>query len=183
MDAGVLVARQLHRQSILDLVAEHEGPVLPSARLVRPETVSTSRMPRGGTASVVVVDTAWNAAEARTMVETLQATWPLRLRASGHCVDTESLRVAAWNDLAWRGIQLRGVRSSSAVPQFALRAMTMFLDVEPVYPDEWLDVALRQLAKAPVVPVISRLNHKHLLGVVADADVGLAYGHGDAHHT
>ena len=33
---GFLVARQLHRQSILDLVASHEGAALPSSRLARP---------------------------------------------------------------------------------------------------------------------------------------------------
>jgi CIC family chloride channel protein len=166
-----LVARQLHRQSILDLVAEHEGAILPSARLVRPDApLHVEDAMRPMPSSVLIVDNTWSSAEARAKFEASSAERALLQGASGHWVvaDIEALRAAAQDEHEWTAIQRGG---SPADPG----AVSRFHDVEPVYPDEWLDVALRQLAKAPIVPVISRLNHRHLLGVVTDADVRRAY--------
>ena len=169
-----LVARQLHRQSILDLVAEHEGAVLPSARLVRPEApLHVEDAMRPALESVLVIDTAWSAAEARTMVERAAASRTLLQQPSGQWLvaDTALLLEATRNEDTWSVIRL-------GAPLATPGGAPGFKDVEPVYQDEWLDVALRQLAKAPVVPVVSRLNHRHLLGVVTDADIRQAYGLG-----
>ena len=127
---GFVVARQLHRQSILDLVAQHEGAALPSARLVRDERPLhvedvMSAPPRNGSA-------------------------PLRVTHRPH---------GGW-------VLLQG-----EAPDVAQARV-----LEPVYPDELLDVALRRLARAPLVPVISRLDESRLLGVVTYEDVRRAYG-------
>ena len=47
--------------------------------------------------------------------------------------------------------------------------------VAAAYPDELLDVALRLLGSAPVVPVVSRLDEHQVLGVVTLDDVKRAY--------
>ncbi|MBA2354669.1 MAG: chloride channel protein [Acidobacteria bacterium] len=168
-----LVARQLHRQSILDLVAEHEGAVLPSARLVRPEAplhVEDAMAPTPSS-SVLVLDVAWSAAEARAMLDNSATTRVVVQGRSGRwaVADVAAARVAAEHELAWAAVQHGDFRTDGM-------AASGFLSVEPVYPDEWLDVALRQLARAPLVPVISRLNHRQLLGLVDQADVRRAYG-------
>jgi len=128
---GFLVARQLHRQSILDLVAEHEGASLPSARLLR--------------------------AEAPLHVEDAMSPPPATPEAA-------PLRVAHRPQGGW--VLLEGDEPDLA------RARLL----EPVYPDELIDVALRRLARAPLVPVISRLDEARLLGVVTYDDIRRAYG-------
>ncbi len=54
-----------------------------------------------------------------------------------------------------------------------------FVSVGVIYPDELLDVAIRLLARAPVVPVVSRVDEHELLGVVTVADVRQAYRFND----
>ena len=167
-----LVARQLHRQSILDIVAEHEGAVLPSARLVRPDAPlhvedASTTVPD----DLLVVNTAWPAPEAMANIRSSKATRALVPGVDGHWMifDGAALRLAMTDEQAWHELQ-RGSPPAVAEQPIAFRS------VGPVYPDEWLDVALRQLARAPVVPVISRLDHRHLLGVVTSDDVRRAYG-------
>ena len=166
-----LVARQLHRQSILDVVAEHEGAVLPSARLVRPESpLHVEDAVRPVAADPLVLDTAWTASEAAATIEGSSAALALVQGADRWMfIEMAALRRAMADHQAWEVVR-RGNSVSVAGQQVELRR------VEPVYPDEWLDVALRQLARAPVVPVISRLDHGHLLGVVTADDVRRAYG-------
>jgi CBS domain-containing protein len=83
--------------------------------------------------------------------------------------DIPALRGVIAGEQAWEALR------TGRAPWVVDRPLE-YRNVEPVYPDEWLDVALRQLARAPVVPVISRLDHRHLLGVVTSDDVRRAYG-------
>jgi CIC family chloride channel protein len=166
-----LVARQLHRQSILDIVAEHEGAVLPSARLVRPDApLHVEDAARPVPADLLVLDAAWTAPEALAAIRASSAPTAL-MRAGGRWLIFEmpALRSAIADEERWHSLQQGSAASIDAVP-------LAFRYVEPVYPDEWLDVALRQLARASVVPVISRLDHRRLLGVVTSDDVRRAYG-------
>ena len=166
-----LVARQLHRQSILDIVAEHEGAVLPSARLVRPDApLHVEDAARPVPPEVLVVDTAWTAPEALATIQASSAPTAL-LHAAGRWMifDMPALRGAMADEQRWPSLQEGSPASVDGEP-------LAFRQVEPVYPDEWLDVALRQLARASVVPVISRLDHRRLLGVVTSEDVRRAYG-------
>ena len=80
-----------------------------------------------------------------------------------------ALRSAITDERRWQALQ-------QGNPSLAQGEPVAFRQVEPVYPDEWLDVALRQLARASVVPVISRLDHRQLLGVITSDDVRRAYG-------
>ncbi|AMY08334.1 H(+)/Cl(-) exchange transporter ClcA [Luteitalea pratensis] len=167
-----LVARQLHRQSILDVVAEHEGAVLPSARLVRPDAplhVEDAATPVSD--HVLVVNTTWSAPEALAHIQSSSAESALVFGANGRwmLLDVAALRSAMADEQAWEAFKTGSAPSVDGRP-------LEYRNVEPVYPDEWLDVALRQLARAPVVPVISRLDHRHLLGVVTGDDVRRAYG-------
>jgi len=166
-----LVARQLHRRSILDVVAEHEGAVLPSARLVRPDAplhVEDALAPVPD--HVLVMNTTSPATEALARLHASQANIALLSGANGRwmLIDVRALRGALVDEDTWRA--LRGGALSADGHPIDCRP------VDPVYPDEWLDVALRQLARATVVPVISRLDHTHLLGVVTAEDVRRAYG-------
>jgi CIC family chloride channel protein len=166
-----LVARQLHRRSILDVVAEHEGAVLPSARLVRPDAPlhvedAAAAVPE----DVLVVKTSWSAAEALDHLQASSAEHALVHGVSGRWmfIGVPALRGAMVDEHAWDAVR-DGTLSVDGEPLASRQ-------VEPVYPDEWLDVALRQLARAPLVPVISRLDHARLLGVVTSEDVRRAYG-------
>jgi len=160
---GFLIARQFQRTSILDLVAEHEGATLPSARLARadeplhvedalqPVTEDTILVLRGDTTAT----TALTAATPRTTTVVIALPddrWAVATR--------ETLeRVAA---------------ASAANEPLATHADVA--QVSPAYPDELLDVALRLLARAPAVPVVSRLDPDRLLGVITREDVRNAYG-------
>jgi CIC family chloride channel protein len=166
-----LVARQLHRQSILDLVAEHEGAILPSARLARPEApLHVEDAMVAPPSSVLVLPSSLDAPDAMAILGSSEAAWGLVEAAAGQWLvaDLDTLRPIAADAPAWREL-----RRTSAVPTPTPGRVHA---VEPVYPDEWLDVAIRQLAKAPLVPVVSRLNVRRVLGVVSAADVRRAYG-------
>lgn len=166
-----VVARQLHRQSILDVVAEHEGAVLPSARLVRPDApLHVEDAVRPLPDDVLLINATWPAPVALDRLRASSAKIALVQAGDGRwmLIDMPALRSGMVGEDAWPALQ-RGTLSVDGHPLDSRQ-------VEPVYPDEWLDVALRQLARAPVVPVISRLDHTHLLGVVTGDEVRRAYG-------
>lgn len=160
---GFLIARQFQRTSILDLVAEHEGATLPSARLARadeplhvedalqPVTEDTILVLRGDTTAT----TALTAATPRTTTVVI------------------ALPDDRWA-VATRGTLERVAAASAANEPLATHADVAH--VSPAYPDELLDVALRLLARAPAVPVVSRLDPDRLLGVITREDVRNAYG-------
>ncbi|BCS34967.1 Cl- channel voltage-gated family protein [Luteitalea sp. TBR-22] len=129
---GFLVARQFHRQSILDLVASHEGAAFPSARLARPH-------------GPLRVEDAMDAAST----------------AAGAGVTVRHVPGQGWHVVE---VGLDGV------------GVTLRQRVEPVYPDELLDVPMRSLPGAPIIPVISRLDATQLLGVITDDSIRRAYG-------
>ena len=118
---------------------------------------------------VLVMNRAWPVHEVIARLDSSSAERALIQGANGRwlLMDLPLLRVAMGSEQTWRALQ-RGSPVDGNTRNCRY--------VEPVYPDEWLDVALRQLAKAPVVPVISRLDHTHLLGVVTRDDVRRAYG-------
>lgn len=158
---GFLIARQFQRQSILDLVAEHEGARLPSARLERDDAPLHVEDVLQPPASVLVVDgdgpLAAGADRARGDDD------PVLVRLPGSSWGVVSSQV--FDAVAAEG----GNRADLARhPAFTL--------VGPAYPDEPVDVVLRGLGTAPLVPVVSRLDERHLLGVVRFADIRRAYG-------
>lgn len=162
---GFLIARQFHRQSILDLVAEHEGAVLPSARVGRaeeplhvedalrtdPATVAIIRAAE----SPAAVLSAMSDAATHVLVEWPRGTWAVA-------------PAPAVTALVAAGTDVRGLSPEAG-----------FVSVGVIYPDELLDVAIRLLARAPVVPVVSRVDEHELLGVVTVADVRQAYRFND----
>jgi CIC family chloride channel protein len=167
-----LVARRLQRQSILDLVAEHEGANLPSTRLARPDAPlhvedAMAAIPD----SVILLDASLSAAAAGAILETSAAELGLLEGAGGRWLvaDLRVLRTMAADPSAWNDLRHLPdpTRPSSPADVQA---------VHPAYPDEWLDVALRELTKAPVVPVVSRLDAHRVIGVVRVEDVRRAYG-------
>lgn len=160
-----LTARQLHRRSILDLVAEDEGAILPSARLPRPEEPLRIEDALARTETrVAVLEADWTVAAAERVVSATDADYALvYLPSQGWALlETDALRHApadAGQTIevgAWPGLARVGV----------------------AYGDELLDVALRSLALAPLVPVVSRLDERRLIGVLALDDVRRAYGFG-----
>jgi CIC family chloride channel protein len=160
---GFLIARQFQRTSILDLVAEHEGANLPSARLARadePLHIEDVLQPPN---SVLRLDGRSSLSEA--------------LAAAGldEAIDQVlvSLPGSVWGVLPRRTLD---ALAAAGVEPTALVTHAALARVAPAYPDELLDVALRLLARAPVVPVVSRLDDRRLLGVVTLADVTRAYG-------
>lgn len=159
---GFLIARQFQRQSILDLVAEHEGANLPSARLERAEApLHVEDVLRPPPSPVLV----------------LEDHGPLAAALASSPVSGDPVLVSLPG-------QLWGVASRTTIEALAARGASVrelathphLARVSPAYPDELLDVALRGLASAPVVPVISRLDDHRLLGVVTFDDVRRAYG-------
>lgn len=167
-----LIARHLHRPSILDLVAEHEGANLPSTRLTRPDApLHVEDAMTTPPASVVVLHASLRAAEVAAILGTSTAALGLVESAGGRWLvaGLDVLRPVAEDSRAWADLCQLPITSLSS-PIGGVHV------VQPVYPDEWLDVALRELIKAPVVPVVSRLDVHHVLGVVRDADVRRAYG-------
>jgi CIC family chloride channel protein len=159
---GFLVARQLHRQSMLDLVAEEEGAMLPSARLQRPEEpLRVEDVLRRSPHRIPVLQPAQPVGAALAVLTTQGAAFGIVRLASG-----------------WAVVERAWLASTAAVADDALRldAVPALARVESVYPDEWVDVALRHLVRAPVVPVVSRLDGRHLIGVLSLDDVRVAYG-------
>ena len=159
---GFLIARQLQRKSILNLVAEHEGANLPSARLGRAdEPLHVEDVLRPASGTVVVVD------GQRSLADALSAT-------SG---DTTAVLVSLpgplWGVAPRETLELMAAASEDGA---AIGTRPELARVAPAYPDELLDVALRLLARAPVVPVVSRLGDHRLLGVITLEDVRRAYG-------
>ncbi|HTV02776.1 MAG TPA: chloride channel protein [Luteitalea sp.] len=165
-----VVARQLHRQSILDLVAEHEGAVLPSARLARPDAPLHVEDAMSPPTAVAVVPAGLGAIEAAAVLDRSTSTHALVEGDDGRWRVAERLASREATDDSVRWLQLRGTGDGDATSTVAGHV------TDAVYPDEWLDVALRHLAKAPIVPVVSRLDGRRLLGVVTAADVRRAYG-------
>ena len=161
---GFLIARQFQRKSILDLVAEHEGANLPSARLTRAEEPLhiediLQPVPR----SVLILDAH------RAFAETLTST-PL----------DDSQILVRLPGRVW-GVVPRTVVETLAASGESTATLTTHPElarVGPAYPDESMDVALRLLARAPIVPVVSRIDDGQLLGIVTFADVRRAYGLG-----
>lgn len=161
---GFLIARQFQRKSILDLVAEHEGANLPSARLTRAEEPLhiedvLQPVPR----SVLILDAQ------RSLADAVAAT---TLDDGDVLV---SLPGQVWGVMPREAIAALAASGESAV---ALTTHPELARVGPAYPDESIDVAMRLLARAPIVPVVSRIDDRQLLGVVTFADVRRAYGLG-----
>lgn len=158
---GFLVARQFHRQSILDLVAEHEGAVLPSARLARPDEplhVEDALQPLPGTVPV------------------RRATQSLAAVVANAPPDATFILVELPRG-QWGVVSLDVAREFLASGQDVLLLATRpeWMRASVVYSDELLDVAIRVLARVPIVPVVSRVDDHDLIGVVTLADVRRAY--------
>ncbi len=157
---GFLIARQFQRTSILDLVAAHEGANLPSSRLARvEEPLHVEDVLQPVSPSVLVVDGSW------TLRDALAAAKP----ATTHVL--VSLPGHVWGVAPLETLEALAVTGAAAT----LGTHATLPRVAPAYPDELLDVALRLLGRVPVVPVVSRLDEHHVLGVVTLDDVKRAY--------
>ncbi len=168
-----VVARQLHRRSILDLVAEHEGAALPSARLARPEApLHVEDVMIAPSPTVVVIQVGATAAEARAALGEARVRLALLRQPGGRWVvaEPEELRRLTADEDAWSAWR------DGRYADVATDRVPVVRPVEAVYRDELLDVALRRLARAPLVPVVSRLDERRLLGIVTEQDVRRAYG-------
>jgi CIC family chloride channel protein len=159
---GHLVARQLHRQSMLDLVAVEEGAMLPSARLRRPDEplrVEDALSPSMGPADGLL--------PTATVADALAA-------LAGAQQECAVVRLGP----GWGVVERAALEAAVAVGGAAMSLDTIptVTRVDAVYPDELVDVALRQFAVASSVPVVSRLDPRHLLGVLTLADVRRAFG-------
>jgi CIC family chloride channel protein len=155
---GFLVARILQRTPLLDIVAEDEGAVLPSARAQREE--EPLRVEHALSHAVPELLPTSSVAEARAALE-----------AAGSPVGLVRLDGRGW--AAFDG--------ATDDPSDARAAATRVAEVVhgplPVtHPDEPLDAVLRLLARHPVLPVVSRLDPQRRLGAVTLADVHRAYG-------
>ena len=163
---GFLVARALHHRSLLDLVADDEGAVLPSARQLREEEPLRIEQALGRAAfAVVPIDASREAARAAA-------------RANGATV------VLALSDGRWRGLLTTALDDRPDAAGYAapdhrsLAADPALRPLEVVHLDEPLDAALRHLASQAFVPVVSRLDPADVDGVVTLDDVHAAYGIG-----
>ncbi|MGE4056344.1 MAG: chloride channel protein, partial [Vicinamibacterales bacterium] len=160
---GYLTARQLHRQSILDLVAEDEGAVLPSARTEREAEPMRIEVAMQSSTFILAEGSETAAAVgARVRGGAGSPATPIVIRASG----------------AWCTIDPHALEATTANGSGQL-LIGQHPDLRPlavVHPDEPLDTALRHLARNPVLPVVSRLNQGQLLGVVTLAGIHRAYG-------
>ncbi|MFN8058148.1 MAG: chloride channel protein [Vicinamibacterales bacterium] len=153
-----LTARQLHRTSLLDLVAEDEGVVLPSARSQREaEVLRIEQAMRAWDAPVF--DGANAVADVRDGLERTLAPFALIRGSSGQWFGITSAAIAAD----------AGRMERSIAEHAALDALRV------AHPDEPVDVALRYLARQPVVPVVSRVDESLLRGVVTLDTVHEAY--------
>lgn len=163
---GFLVARGLHHRSLLDLVAEDEGALLPSARQLREEEPLRIEQALGRSPFVVVpigasrasVRAAVAAGGARVVLVAADGTW-WGMRADALDAGLDDARAVD-----------AGGEPIAAHP--ALRLL------DTAHLDEPLDVALRRLAGQELVPIVSRLDPARLDGVVTLEDVQAAYGIG-----
>ncbi len=157
---GYLTARQIRRRSLLDEVAELEGVVLPSAQAQRehePLRVEDALQP----SNVPVLPASATPVAAR--------------RALGSSRSGQILVHVA--ERGWCTLEAGSLTRSSQEPDdLPLEAHPALRRLAVVHPDELLDVALRQLARERLVPVVSRLDVRLLVGVVTLADVHRAYG-------
>ena len=160
---GFLVARTLHHRSLLDLVADDEGAVLPSARQLREE--EPLRVEQAlGRATVAVVPIDATRATARVAAQSSGARFVLTL-----------------SDGRWRGMlstTLDHAPDAAAPDHRSLSDDPALRPLEVVHLDEPVDVALRHLASQPFVPVVSRLDPAVVDGIVTLEDVHAAYGIG-----
>ncbi len=157
---GFLIARQFQRTSILDLVAQHEGANLPSSRLARAEEpLHVEDVLRPASPTVAIVD------GHRTVADVLKTVHP----------DATHVLVSL-SDQDWGVGQRQSLEAVADGAAIRMADVTSLARVQPAHPDELLDVVLRLLARSPVVPVVSRLDDRHVLGVVTLDDVRQAYG-------
>jgi hypothetical protein len=165
---GYLTARQLHRQSILDLVGEDEGAVLPSARTEREAEPMRIEVAMLSSTFLLVEGAETTAAvSARARGAAASPAMPVVIRASG-----------AWCTIDHHALEATTADGTGQLPiglHPALRPLAV------VHPDEPLDTALRHLARNPVLPVVSRLDQRQLLGVVTLAGIHRAYGLDEVH--
>jgi len=155
---ALLVARTFHPRSLLDLVADEEGAVLPSARQQREDEPLRIEEALGRT-TLPVLTGHETMAEARDRVGA--AAFGLLCR-----------------DGRWQAIPhgwLDEVCAAGRGPE-PLGTHEGWIPLAVAHLDEPLDVALRRLAGQPVVPVVSRLAPATLEGVVTVPDVHAAYG-------
>jgi len=158
---GYLTARQLHRQSILDLVAEDEGAILPSARAERE-------------AEPLRIETAMRSSRFLLFEHTAKVADVVEALTTA----TDSTPMLVHTPSGWYEVDRNALGSADGVSAAAgpigehpsLRSVTV------VHPDEPLDTALRHLSRCTVIPVVSRLSERGLLGVVTLAAVHRAYG-------
>ncbi|MCC7031200.1 MAG: chloride channel protein [Acidobacteria bacterium] len=163
---GFLVARALHHRSLLDLVAEDEGALLPSARQLREEEPLRIEQALGRSPFVVVpigasrasVRAAVSASGARVVLAVADGTW-WGMRADVLDAGLDDARAADAGD-----------EPIAAHPSLRL--------LDAAHLDEPLDVALRRLSGQEFVPIVSRLDPARLDGVVTLGDVHAAYGIG-----
>lgn len=163
---GFLVARALHHRSLLDLVAEDEGALLPSARQLREEEPLRIEQALGRSPFVVVpigasrasVRAAVSASGARVVLAVADGTW-WGMRADVLDAGLDDARAADAGD-----------EPIAAHPSLRL--------LDAAHLDEPLDVALRRLSGQEFVPIVSRLDPARLDGVVTLEDVQAAYGIG-----
>jgi CIC family chloride channel protein len=160
---GFLIARQFQRTSILDLVAQHEGANLPSARLARADLPLHIEDVLQAPRSVVQIDGQRALSDALGAADIDETADPLLVHLPGR----------TWAVIPRQALEALAAEGAGAT---ALVSHPALVRVAPAYPDELLDVALRMLARAPVVPVVSRLDDGRLLGVVTFDDVRRAYG-------
>lgn len=155
---ALLVARTFHPRSLLDLVADEEGAVLPSARQQREDEPLRIEAALGRTRLPTLTGSE-TIDEARVGVG--DAAYGLRCRdGRWHALPRTWLDDAA---AAGRGGETLGLNEG-------------WLPLAVAHLDEPLDVALRRLAAQPVVPVVSRLAPATLEGLVTVPDVHAAYG-------
>ncbi|MEZ5286784.1 MAG: chloride channel protein [Vicinamibacterales bacterium] len=154
---GFLVARRLHHRSLLDLVADEEGAVLPSARQQREEEPLRveQALGRGGSAFVVLppetpLDAARQAGDGRIVLTMV--------------------------DGAWRGAEAHALGEPRSDGAAMLGSASALDGLAIAHLDEPLDAVLRRLARQPFVPIVSRLDPARVEGVVSLRDVHAAYG-------
>jgi CIC family chloride channel protein len=151
-----VISRALLRTPIFDLLTRQDGLDLPSMEEQREQDIlrveDAMRSP-----SAPVLDSEQSLSQAAQQVD--------GTRTEHHLVQ---MHPAGWNNIETSALKKM---ISEGKGDLTLRSVLPIRQVPYLHPDQSLDVALRHLARWPVLPVVSRANTTKLEGVITKDDV------------
>jgi CIC family chloride channel protein len=152
-----LISRSLQRAPIFDMLSRQDGLDLPSLEEDREVAVMRVEDAMRPPASPVVLDEV-SLPERKKIAEFKEEFYLVR-RLSGE----------------WTGISKRNLLELLDSPEDQDLRDSLLVALPHLYPDQALDIALRQIRDWPLLPVVHRANVGQLVGIIALSDILAAY--------